>query len=104
MLKTPKIILKLSGSAHSIKKLQYSSITDVKLDYYAIGFNLWVCPLIGCDDECLIDEQRLCWGTSSTMCCNVYIDDICMNECPPNQIANEATQFECGKSQFYKNQ
>ena len=36
------------------------------------------------------------------MCCNVYIDDICMNECPPNQIANKATQFECGKSQSIK--
>lgn len=51
----------------------------------------------GCDASCLEADQRLCYGDTSTTCCNVYVNDVCMNECPPNLIANSGSDFECCK-------
>ena len=38
--------------------------------------------------------------TGEDGCCNVYVDDVCMVECPPNFAASSATDFECGKYYF----
>ncbi len=53
--------------------------------------------IIVCDSDCLIEEQFLCYGNDQNTCCNVYIDDVCANNCPINQVP-AAVDFECGES------
>ena len=68
-----------------------------KSTYVLIILNLIIINFTtGCDAECLAEEQRLCYGSTNDRCCNVYVNSICMNECPTNFAASAESSFECG--------
>ena len=52
--------------------------------------------ILGCADECSTDGLDQCHGAAVDDCCNFYLNDSCVIQCPTNYIALPP-DYNCGK-------